>query len=426
MDTTLFSTISVMNFNNIGPTRALARKAYGPSTDFLFNNFTASRSFSDYIDYNAEQEISDFMERYEDSSSSLSEVSSDLARLFVDVNTSKDVRVDSETLTAVAKDSAEIQEYSLSVEQLATTQIDTSKALGEDSNELAGFSTIDLTIQQSDHEFELSIDTEELTSNSDILKKVSSSINQSSADLKAKVLSDDEGNTRLSIESTETGSDAAFEVSGGLTDFIALDTVSSASNAEYTLNDQSLENASNTISLDDGNLEITFNDETDGSETINVTQDSSDLDRQFEKLSEELQNISELFEDYRGESRLLSKYERRLNHLMRTYDDELQSVGITRDDTGYISFLKDNISKIYDVNSPDPTRQVNQPGMMIDDFTKFALDLETQDLRTLVPSRIGSNLPTFTDDDFLTYLSFSNRFNINAFYPTGGILDFTL
>lgn len=426
MNTTLLSTINVMNFNNIAPTRSLVRKAYGPSTDFLFNNFTASKSFTDYIDRNAEQKISDFMERFEDNTSSLSDVSSDLARLFLDVHKNKDISVDSETLTAIAKNNAEIQQYSLSVEQLATIQIDTSNAFKKDTAELSGGSKIDFSIQQGTHKFELSVDIEDLTSNQDILKKVSTAINQSSADLKAKILFDDDDNVRLSIESKRTGTETKFEVSGQFVDSIGLDTHSSASNAEYTLNNETFESESNTISIDHGNVEITFNDATDETETVSVTLDTSNIEDQFDKLSTELQNISELFEDFRGESRLLSKYERRFDHLMTTYKDELGSIGINKSEAGYITFLKENIAINSAVGIVNPPLQVNQPGTMIDKFTKFALDLKTQDIRTLVPSNVGTNLPTFTDDDFITYLSFSNRFNVNAFYPTGNILDFML
>ncbi len=426
MNTSLLSNINVMNFNIIGPTRALARKAYGPSTDFLFNNFKSSRSFTDYIDYNADQQLNDFMTRYDENSSSLSDVSMELVRLFTDMHQTRDVSVDSDTLTAHAKNSAKIQEYAISVKQLATTQIDTSSPVKQDSTELSDLSSVDLTLNQGDQTYNLSIDTEDTTTNQDVLKKISSSINQSSADIKSAVLSDDEGNTRLSIESTKTGVDASFKISGSFSEMVNLSTLSSARNATYTLNDSSFESNSNSVAIDNDSLQITFNKETVGTEIIKVTLDTQAVDNQFEKLSSELQKISELFNDYRGESRLLSKYERRFNHLMTKYKDELESVGIKKQDDGYIAFLSSNLELKKQINGPKPTLQVDQAGTMLDEFTKFALDLDAQDVRTLLPSRANSNLPSFTNDDFLTYLSFSNRFNISAFYPTGGIMDFML
>jgi len=406
--------------------RTNARKAYSPSTDFLFNNFPVSKTFTDYINRNAEAQLDDFIEKYEDSSNALSDVSNDLKFLYMDMHSNKEVSVDSDTLLAIAKQDALVNSYQIDVTQLATTQIDQSKALEDDSKELVNLNNFDVGLAQGEETFDISIEAEGTESNRDVMKKISSAINQSGADVKARVLSGSEGRSTLSVESANTGSESEFELSGAVTEFIDLNTVSRSQDAVYTVDGQAFESQTNTVVIDNGNLEITFNEETDSAEEISVTLDTDTVEERLENLSDRLEDVTDFFNDYRGDSRILGKYERRLNYLINNNSNALESVGINRNNEGHFSFSAETFKEQFEIEGETLIKNLDSTGGFIDQLTKFADDFEAQDIRSLAPSDPESTLPMFNQDDFITYLSFSNQFNIQAFYPTGNILDFRL
>ena len=426
MNNTLLSTISVMNFNNISSVRSLARKAYTPSTDFIFNNFKASRSYADYIDYNTEQQVNDFLDRFNDSSSKLSETSTELKRLYLNAHKNKDTKVDSDTLTAIAQNDAQLQEYKVTVEQLATIQIDNSTAYDKDGEKLSGFGDVNLTIEQNGESYDINVHTEAGQSNQEVLKKTADAINNSGADVKATVLTDNDNNSRLSIESKNTGESSSFDISGGFNDFINLNTLSSSKNASYTLNGDNYQSTSNTILLDSGNLEVTFNSETKDEKNIAVTLNEDPIITQLTSVVKNLQETSYFLDDYSDESRIVGKYDRRFNYLLNANETALNQVGINRDEAGNIRFDADIFTENFKAEGDRLLKELDTAGGFIDQLTKFSKDLDSQSIQTLIPDNPNSNLPRFNSDDFISYLSFSNSFNINTFYPTGNILDFNL
>jgi flagellar hook-associated protein 2 len=426
MNNTLLSTISVMNFNNISSVRSSAKKAYSPSTDFIFNNFPVAKSFGDFIDTRVEQQVEDFMEKYQDSSTTLSEVSSDLKQLFLTLNDTKKARVDSDTLEAVAKQDALSREYKIEVTELATNQQSTSNALESQGNNLSEFKTIDFTINQGDQTVDFAIETEDIEDNQAALKKIASNINDSALDLNAKVLTDNEGNSRLSLESEATGTENAFTIEGGAIDFINMTTVSAAKNASYKLDGENLTSDSNTISLDDGNLDINFKEESDKEITLGVSIDTEAIKNNLEALANNLESTRDFLDDYKQDSRLLSKYQRRFDALIDTFKEDLNSVGIKRDEDQTISFSRDDFENNFETDNNRLIEELDKTNGFIDQLDRFARNFSDQDIRTLSPSTPANNLPTFNSDDFISYLSLSRGFNMNAFYPTGGILDFML
>ncbi|MBN2898603.1 MAG: hypothetical protein JXO44_07495 [Clostridia bacterium] len=426
MNSTLLSTINVMNFNNISSVRSAARKAYGPSTDFLFSSIPVAKSFSDYIDRTAEQKVNDFMTRYNDSSSELTKVSRDLKQLYIKTFTNKEVQVDSGLIEAVAKQDAMIKSYEFAVEQLATTQQDTSNAFKEDERQLTEFGTVDFTVEQGDQTYDFSIAADENNTNKDMLKKMASAINKSEANISAKVLSDTDGNARLALESTKTGSENAFTTNGDITDFLNIKTISTAENARYSLDGESFESSSNTVTLDDGQLEVTFKEETSDSETLAVALDTADVKSELNDLANSMKDLDAFLTDYTGDSRIISRYERRLDKLMAQFESDLQAVGITRDSESGIRFSETTFDKNFEKEGTKLLKSLDEAGGFSDQFSKFTEDFDAQDVRTLAPAYVSNNLPTFMQDDFLSYLSLSSNFNIQTFYPTGGILDFML
>lgn len=426
MNGTLLSTISVMNFNNINSTRSLARKAYSPSTDFIIHNFSAARSFGEFIDYRTEQRIDDFLEDFDTTNSDLNDVSNDLKKLYTDLHKNKEVKIDRDSMTAFATENAALEQYQVAVNQLATIQIDTSKAFDKSKSELKALGTATLNIEQNDQVFTISTDTKETTNNEDVLKNVAKAVNNSEAKVKAQAQSDHQGNVRLSIESTETGENAAFETSGSFADFSALNTVSASKNAVYTINETTFQSESNTVTIDNDNVSITFLEETPQPENIEITLQADAVGTRFEKLTEKINNVTDLLADYSKDNRMLSKFERRFNYLIDTSEDTLSTIGINRNENGKFDFNQTFFNESFDENGIDHFDEISKPDGFIDQFNQFVEDFITQDVRTLIPSNPSNGLPIFAEDDFISYLSFSNRFNVEAYYPTGNILDFTI
>lgn len=426
MNGTLLSTISVMNFNNINSSRSLARKAYSPSTDFIIHNFSVARSFGEFINYRTEQRIDDFLEDFDTTNNELNDVSNDLKQLYTDLHKNKEVKIDRDSLTAFATESAALEQYQVAVNQLATIQIDTTKAFDKSKNELKSLGTTTLNIEQNGQTYSISTDTKDSTNNEDVLKEVSRAVNNSEANVKAQVQSDHEGNVQLSIESTETGENSKFETSGSFADFSALNTVSASRNAVYTVNKATFQSESNTITLDNDNVRITFLQETTQPENVEITLQTDVVGTRFEKLTRKINSVTDLLADYSEDNRILSKFERRFNYLINTSEDTLSSIGINRNEEGQFDFDQTFFNENFAEKGIDYLDEISKPDGFINQFDQFVEDFTNQDIRNLVPSNPSNGLPVFTEDDFISYLSFSNRFNIEAYYPTGNILDFTI
>ncbi|MEG3128244.1 flagellar filament capping protein FliD [Pantoea cypripedii] len=180
--------------------------------------------------------------------------------------------------------------YSISVSQLAqaqtltsATQTSNSTALG-DSSASSRTMTIKL-VDGSSKDITLSSDQTSLTGMRD-------AINSADAGVTATIIKTGDSSYRLSLTSTETGSDNAVSsitVTGDdtLQGIVGYDASASsnvmtesvaAQNAKLTVNNVEIENSSNTISDALEGITLNLNNTTTGNQSLTITKDSSKAD----------------------------------------------------------------------------------------------------------------------------------------------------
>ena len=193
----------------------------------------------------------------------------------------------SSAFSATTSGSVVAGKYTISVSQLAQAQTLTSAvqtsnttALGDSS---ASSRTLSITLKDgTSKDIALTSDQTSLTGMRD-------AINSADAGVSATIIKVGDGSYRLSLTSSETGSDNAVSkiaVTGDdtLQGIVGYDASGSsnamtesvtAQNAKLTVNNVEIENSSNTISDALEGITLNLNDTTSGSQTLTITKDTS-------------------------------------------------------------------------------------------------------------------------------------------------------
>ncbi|NJD02990.1 MAG: hypothetical protein FIA99_10450 [Ruminiclostridium sp.] len=170
---------------------------------------------------------------------------------------------DNSSITGTAAWNADTGGHVISVSQLAAGQTNTGKELK--SSDAAAFSkgmntfgiksgittkTVAFTINESD-------------TNKTALDKMANAINKSNSGIKASVISNDKaGTSYLRIDSDKSGTNSSFALTDAAGDAVtaagANTVTGSAKNAQYTLDGTQYSSQSNTISIDNGKVQITL------------------------------------------------------------------------------------------------------------------------------------------------------------------------
>jgi flagellar hook-associated protein 2 len=204
-----------------------------------------------------------------------------------DLFTATSATSSSSAFSATTSGSTVAGKYTVSVSQLAQAQTLTSAvqtsnttALGDSS---ASSRTLSITLKDgTSKDITLTSDQTSLTGMRD-------AINGADAGVSATIIKVGDGSYRLSLTSSETGSDNAVSkiaVTGDdtLQGIIGYDASTSsnamtesvtAQNAKLTVNNVEIENSSNTISDALEGITLNLNDTTTGNQTLTITKDSS-------------------------------------------------------------------------------------------------------------------------------------------------------
>lgn len=251
------------------------RKATGSSSPFTVGGF--KNSLADSINQAMNNAISGFSKTFNNSIKDLKTTSKALADPKASAYAARTVDQKSSAFSVKVGDSAKLNTSSIKVSQIATAQVNTSKAFAKADTTLSG-STQTLTIKKGSTEksFNFTIGANE--NNLDALNRVAKDINNAQTAVSAKVTTDDTGNSKLVLTSKETGKDKGFEVSGSLANDLELNAnVKAGQDLEYELNGVKGSSAENLISQDNGKVQITVKDVTKDTESFTIKEDPKAL-----------------------------------------------------------------------------------------------------------------------------------------------------
>lgn len=194
--------------------------------------------------------------------------------------------------------------------------------------------------------------------NGEMLKEAADSINRSNAGVSAKIEEKD-GSSVLSLQSRDTGTDAAFEVAGQLGAAQGLQNVAQqAADAKYSVtsdgNTREYTSRTNSVQLDAGRLQAELKEA--GSTEISARPDAdkiaSSVSKMLDSYNKTLDFLGNNATHGRGAIVALRTFERSL-----TSEQEMEKMGISKGEDGKLTLdeqkLKDSLTK-----EPTLTRQL--------------------------------------------------------------------
>ncbi len=245
----------------------------------------------------------------------------------------------------------------VSVRQLASGQTNTGKSLPPDEMGLPP-DTYSFDIRSRDIDYEFQFNINEGDTNKTIEEKLARLITRSNIGIHAETAEDENGNISLSLKSDDTGvkgdSSILFAVSDdrtskarGVVDYFGINNVSkSPSDAEYTINGESMKSNSNNINY--GKFyELNLKGITEGDETVSIG-----VKTDVESLTD---NISHLIMGYNTFMQNAFKYldsqphsnalVREMSGLSSGFSNELESLGVNFGEDGQITLDKNLIQQ---------------------------------------------------------------------------------
>lgn len=255
-----------------------------------------------------------------------------------------------------AADTDDSVSFDISVDHLATSQINQGSYLVSDtSSELpADTYSFDIHINDTDYEFQFNIG--ENDTNKTIQDKLAALINRSNIGIQASVVEDGEGYSSLILESVATGissdQDNIFEISddrtsktSGAVDYLGLSEISRpASNAEFTLNGTTRTAFSNNFTVDKrfeiNLLGITGED----SVTIGLKPDVESMTENIHQLVDSYNTFIDKAGAYSGTNVRTDTLLSEIQRTTREYQSGLSQMGLTFDGDGRLNVDDDTLA----------------------------------------------------------------------------------
>ena len=246
-------------------------------------------------------------------------------------------------------DSDNIPTLDISVQQLASKQVNEGNYLDPNSMELSpGTYSFDIHSRDMDYEFQFNI--EETDTNRSIEEKLSRLINKSNIGVNATVKENEAGQIALSIESDDTGirnnASTLFDITDdktsktkGAVNYFGIGNVTTyPSNSLFTLNGEPRSTFSNHFSVEKM-FELTLNGISDENSNVSIG-----LKTDIESVTENINNLIDGYNTFMDKLNAYSEsqpYAKKLigemSRIAGNYQEELSSIGLNLNESGTIS-----------------------------------------------------------------------------------------
>lgn len=244
----------------------------------------------------------------------------------------------------------------VSVSRIATSQTSKSKAFSSNMGyTLGGKSSVEITAKGKTTS--LSFNISQTTSNKDALTQIAGQINSAKLGVTASVETKN-GMSSLSVMSSETGSENAFETKfTGSLEKLAVQNTSNAQDAQYSVNGKEFTSSSNNVKLGDSNLTATL----EGTGNAAIKRGAQDTGKTLDTLKE-------FANDYNETVKFLNKNASKseaISNLAYSYGTtkfqatSLAEVGVTTKSDGSLSINEEKFKEAMQ-NRPDTVKTVLQ------------------------------------------------------------------
>ncbi len=249
--------------------------------------------------------------------------------------------------------------YEIEVKSLASPQVNMGKFLpsGETVTLTPSTYSFDVGIDDLNYEFQFNIKSTD--TNRDVQERLSRLINNANLGMSAQVITDDEGNSSLRLESNATGlkdgksylfkiSDNQTSKTAGAVNYFGLDYVaSSPSNASFVINGEEITTASNHFTIDRNyELQLTGVSSEEGeTASIGLRTDVESLTENINSLvrgyNSFLKAVAEYSENQPKSNRLFNE----MSSVAKVYAQGLTSAGLQLNLDGTLEVDKDTLQK---------------------------------------------------------------------------------
>lgn len=308
----------------------------------------------------------------------------------------------SNLITAQAQPNATPATYTVTVSQIAQAQQNVGNMLSSDS--IAGLApgTYTFDIQSGSQNFSVSFTVNPNDTNQMVLNNMAQAINAIGAGVTASVNNDTlSGTSQLVLKADNTGTNNSFsltDVYGNAVAYTGANNVqSAAANAVYSINGVSNSASSNTINLDNGNLNITFSGIVSDA-TVTVQPDTQAI----------LNNINDFIRNYNNFITYISQNQQYISpeimsNLIESYQMQsanLEAIGITQNPDMTLSLdqnilnssLQNNLSAVQSAFSGMDGFAVN-----VGDIAQQIINSPLADYANVLPY-VGSNYMSIYDN----------------------------
>ena len=275
--------------------------------------------------------------------------------------------------------------FTLSVERLASSQVNFGKAVPGDARISLAPDTYSFDLSVSDMNYEFQFQLKGDDTNREVMERLGRLITKSDVGLSAEVLPDHEGNVFLKLSSEATGKpdgkELQFEISdhntskkAGIVSYFGMDQVSQApENALFEINHIEHTASSNTFTVEKA-YEITLQGTSPDPDTVTEIGIKDDM----ESLRENVHSLADSYNEYIGRiaqpqdahtrsSQLLSEFSR----ISRHYAQALSSIGL--------SFTADGTLQVDDTQLSDAAQADAQTSLKpVQDFANAMLRKSNQ------------------------------------------------
>lgn len=249
--------------------------------------------------------------------------------------------------------------------------------------------------------------------NGQMLKEAADAINKSNAGVKASIEQKD-GSSVLSLQSRDTGTDAAFEVAGQLGAAGGLDKVAAeAADAKYSVTEngrtREYTSQSNSVQLDTGRLQAELKEA--GNTKISAQPDTDKIASSVSKMLDSYNKAVDFLGDNtthgRGAIVALRNFERSL-----TSEQAMKRLGVSQDENGKLTLdeqkLKDSLTK-----EPTLTRQLlsGSNGLAQNLYNRGVSAMNTNSA-----SLISNDLQEITQSSIFNPIQQTNLYSRNGAY----------
>ncbi len=179
------------------------------ATSMLFGS-NLNKTYDKLINYDAYEEQASFYDTFKSKLSGLKNAAQELSNPDSPAFETREAEFDSPAVSVTVEDGAQLEDYTIEVEQVATTQENKTEFVpANEANELSdALNHISITIDGDENDLLIERSPEE--TNQALYTNIAKTINESGLDVIARLVTDDSEQISLSVTSKESGEDSGF------------------------------------------------------------------------------------------------------------------------------------------------------------------------------------------------------------------------